>query len=702
MTTTPPPSAPPTPSRAAPAAPAVSAPAPASVSRAAPATGGATTPAGVSAVERRTASWTDPEAPGESPGGVLIVGAGPTGLTLACDLARRGVPARVVERADTLFPGSRGKGLQPRTREVFDDLGIGPAIARDGGRYPRMQRWRGGQRLEEWDLVERAEPHEGAPYRETWMVPQWRTQELLYERLRECGGAVEFRTELVGLDQDTHGVSATLARAAGPREVVRVAYVIAADGGRSTVRRLTGVPMTGRSVDPMPMLVADVRLAPVPDGAAAGGAVADAAATGDAGARASAGAPGGGGGAAGPGVDRDHWHVWSESAGGATALCPLAGTDMFQLLAQFADPAAEPDPSADAVRRLVAERTPLPVSAVREVIWASGFRPRAALAERFRVGRIFLLGDAAHVHSPAGGQGLNTSVQDAYNLGWKLERVLRHGADDSLLDTYEEERLPIAAEVLGLSTRLHRARPLDEGGGGVRQGSETHQLALSYAGGHLAVDRRATREVLVQGALRAGDRAPNARCVDAWGREFTLFDAFQGSHFTLLDFRAAHGSQGAADRAADRGTTGPSTPGAHTDVPADTLGGPTPRHATEPAPVAQSDVDDHDSVRRVTIRSASEHAQRAYGTALFLIRPDGHIGLITDDPADVADYFARLRRRRPGVPASHADTPPASTPAPGPASTPGASVREEPPRSPALARPVAPALSARSQFQPRR
>ena len=405
---------------------------------------------------------------------VLIVGAGPTGLTLGIDLARRGGDALVVERADGLFPGSRGKGIQPRTMEVFDDLGVLDAIRAAGGTYPVGMIWQDGERVGEHRMFDPAEATEGSPYNEPWMVPQWRTQEILFGRLEELGGKVAFGREVVGLSQDGDGVTVHFASG----EDIRARYVVAADGGRSVVRRTLGIGMTGETVDPNPMLVADIRVS---------------------------------------GLDRDNWHVFPPTgeAEGFLAICPLAGTEDFQLVAQFPE-GASVDLSLDGIRKVVAARSHLAAEDVTEVRWASDFRPRAALADRFREGRVFLAGDAAHVHSPAGGQGLNTSVQDAYNLGWKLGAVLRDGADEALLGTYEEERRPIAADMLGISTGVHR--------GEVRRGEATRQLGLGYRESSLTEETRET-----PGAVRAGDRAPDGTLGGV-----RLFDAFRGPHWTVM------------------------------------------------------------------------------------------------------------------------------------------------------------------------
>lgn len=403
---------------------------------------------------------------------VLVVGAGPTGLTLGVDLVRRGVDALVVERAGVLFPGSRGKGIQPRTQEVFHDLGVLDAMRAAGGPYPPRLIWRDGEQLGVQPMFEPVEATEATPYTDPLMVAQWRTQEVLHARLTGLGGRVAFDRELTGLDQDPEGVTAHFADGT----TLRARYLVAADGGRSAVRRAVGIGMTGETVDPSPFLVADVRVR---------------------------------------GLDREHWHAFPGEDGTGLMLCPLAGTDDFQLAARLPE-GETPDLSLEGLRKLVGAGTHLDPEDLTEVRWASEFRPRAALADRFRAGRVFLAGDAAHVHSPAGGQGLNTSVQDAYNLGWKLGAVLRDGAPDALLDTYEEERRANAAAMLDLSTGVHR--------GEVRRGKATVQLDLGYRESSLSVETRANPS-----AVRAGDRAPDGT-VDG----VRLFDAFRGPHWTLL------------------------------------------------------------------------------------------------------------------------------------------------------------------------
>ena len=393
---------------------------------------------------------------------VLIVGAGPTGLTLAIDLARRGVAFRLIDAASTPFAGARGKGLQPRTLEIFDDLGVVEPILAAGQLYPRFRLHFGPISLRIGSLAPFRPQTEAVPYPNTWMVPQCRTEAILRERLQALGGEVEFATALASLTQNEHGVVATLANGS----VVRTEFLVGADGGHSTVRKALGLQLEGKAVDKDKQLVADIEVA---------------------------------------GLDRRDWHVWPLAKGGSVSLCPLPNTSLFQIVAKAR--AAEIGIES-MVRRVTGCR-------VERVGWSSVYQPAARMVDRYRVGRVLLTGDAAHVHPPAGGQGLNTGVQDAYNLGWKLAHVVR-GGPDALLDTYESERLPIAAAVLGLSTRLHHRRS-------IRRGEATNQLALHYRSSPLSSG-------VAFGGLHPGDRMPDMRLADG----SRLFDHLRGSHATEL------------------------------------------------------------------------------------------------------------------------------------------------------------------------
>ena len=393
---------------------------------------------------------------------VLIVGAGPTGLTLALDLLRRGVSCRLVEAAETPFSGSRGKGIQPRTLEIFEDLGIIEPILAAGGLYPRFRIHLGPLSMRAGSLGSSKAPTESTPYPNLWMVPQSRTEAILRERLHALGGRVEFNRAIVTVRQDQEGVDATFSNG----ETVRADYLVGCDGGRSTVRKTLGLKLEGEGLDEKPMLVADVEI---------------------------------------DGLDRRDWHIWPLAKGGAIGLCPLPNTTLFQLTAKAEAIGTDLE---GVVHRATRYR-------VGCVAWKSIYQPAIRMVNRYRVGRVLLAGDAAHVHPPAGGQGLNTGVQDAYNLGWKLAHALR-GGPDSLLDSYESERLPIAAAVLGLSKHLHQTRS-------IKRGDLTDQLALHYRSSSLSSGN-------ALGSLHPGDRMPDIRLAD----ESRLFDHMRGPHATEI------------------------------------------------------------------------------------------------------------------------------------------------------------------------
>jgi 2-polyprenyl-6-methoxyphenol hydroxylase-like FAD-dependent oxidoreductase len=393
---------------------------------------------------------------------VLIVGAGPTGLTLALDLVRRGISCRLVDAAETPFTGSRGKGIQPRTLEIFDDLGIIELILAAGGLYPKFRIHLGPLSMRTGSLGSSKQPTESIPYPNLWMVPQSRTEAILRERLHALGGQVEFGTALVTFQQDQGGVNATFSTG----KTVRVDFLVGCDGGHSVVRKTLGLKLEGEAIDEKPMLVADVEI---------------------------------------DGLNRRDWHLWCFVKGGVIGLCPLPGTSLFQLTAKAETIGADIE---GVVRKATGHR-------IGRVAWSSIYQPAVRMVDRYRVGRVFLAGDAAHVHPPAGGKGLNTGVQDAYNLGWKFAHVLR-GGPEALLDTYESERLPIAAAVLGLSKRLHQTRS-------IKRGDATNQLALHYRSSSLSSGD-------AHGGLHPGDRMPDVRLADG----SRLFEHMRGPHATEL------------------------------------------------------------------------------------------------------------------------------------------------------------------------
>ncbi|ORA35604.1 FAD-dependent monooxygenase [Mycobacterium aquaticum] len=417
---------------------------------------------------------------------VVIAGAGPTGLTLAIELARRGVPCRVLDKAATLFPRSRGKGLQPRTLEVFDDLGVSGAVLAAGEPFPSMRLYRGADVV--WDKaiyellgLPELEPTPAVPYPFTWLIPQWRTDQILAARFAELGGTIEFDTEVTGFEQDPDRVTVHTNR--GP---IHADFLVGADGGRSTVRKASGVEFLGGALTEERIVVGDVRAT---------------------------------------GLEGRRCHLLTRDGDQSKrfSLWNLPGSEHYQLVVTMAAGEEPPALTLQGMQKMLYERSGRRDVVLSDLRWISLYRVNLLMAQRFRMGRVFLAGDAAHVHSPAGGQGVNTGVQDAYNLGWKLAAVLA-GAPDQLLDSYEAERMPVAADVLRLSGVLHR-----QGFGSTGPApAAIHQLDISYRAGPLADSDD------VFGHLQVGDRAPDGLLPD--GRR--LFDIFRGPHWTVLEFDA--------------------------------------------------------------------------------------------------------------------------------------------------------------------
>jgi 2-polyprenyl-6-methoxyphenol hydroxylase-like FAD-dependent oxidoreductase len=511
---------------------------------------------------------------------VLVVGAGPTGLTLAIELASRGVPVRIIDKSPEHFVGSRGKGLAPRSREVLDNLGIIGKMDRAGWSNLILRRWVNGELVANAPQRENVDPQPGIPYPSGILIAQWRVEEVLREKLAEFGVSVELGSELTGFVQSADAVTATLASGT---EIV-ADYLVGCDGGRSVIRKSVNATFEGES-GPQGMLVGDVRV---------------------------------------EGLEPDAWYMWTDTSKGFVALCPFRDWSGWQFQAvrvtDFDENGELPPPTVELFQDILNDIAGRQDVTLSGATWLSTYRVNVRMAEQFRFDRVFLAGDAAHVHPPAGGLGMNTGIQDAHNLGWKLALVLSGKADDALLDTYGAERVPVAKWTLGVSANelrviadsLTAETNKERDGFRPRPELQQGQLALGYEWSPLAktlVERQ-------EGAPKAGDRAPDSPCQTATGAPMRLFDAFRQSGFTLLGFGAETGD--AIDAVVAK----------HGDIAIGRLVDKTP----------ESTVD---------IVDVDGHAYREYAVTeptLFLIRPDGHIGVIAD-PAQggaVLDYLADL------------------------------------------------------------
>ncbi|MEU0494822.1 FAD-dependent oxidoreductase [Mycobacterium sp. NPDC006124] len=333
---------------------------------------------------------------------VLIVGAGPTGLTLAVALLHSGTRVTIVDGQAEAANTSRAAGVNARTLEVLERLDVTRRLVKEGIEAPRFVIRDGAATLLSVDFsgLRTAYPF-------TLMVPQSTTERLLMDRVRELGGDVVRPKTLLTLSEDAAGVTATF----GDGDAVRSRYVVGADGMHSTVRTQAGIGFTGGAYDHS-FVLADVHL------------------RGDA--------------------PTDEVRLFWASAG-LTVVAPLPN-GAFRIVAPVDD--APETPTVDVVQQLLDERGPGGI-AVTDVLWGSRFRIHHRVADTYRQGRILLAGDAAHVHSPAGGQGMNLGIQDAVALADALTTVLA-GGPQARLDDYAAARRPVAVEVIALTDRLTR------------------------------------------------------------------------------------------------------------------------------------------------------------------------------------------------------------------------------------------------------
>lgn len=504
---------------------------------------------------------------------VLIVGAGPVGLTAACGLAALGVRVRVVEKLAEPTTESRAVGVHARSLELFAALGVLPRLEARGRRIGALQMVDGasGHVRARMELAD-------APTRHPYVldVAQPDTETVLAERAAELGVDVERGVALTGLTQDPDGVEVTFSD--GRTE--RVGWVVGADGGHSAVRGLVGERLHG-GFHGQHFAMADVDVDITAPATAADSV-----------------------------LDRDTIHMFTHPDGMAM-MFPLQGDRArVMFLVDHPDPAG---PTLAQIQALADARMGGRVRA-RNPRWLTYFEVHHAQVERYRHGRVFLAGDAAHIHSPAGAQGMNTGVQDAANLTWKLALVVRGQADEALLDSYHEERHPIGAAVVAQTTRLTNL--------GTATGPEALvRDALSFLVGHSQRLGAAVATTMAElrigyrhgplsaqhgGTLRAGDHAPDPAGLHRTdGSPVAVEDLLATPGFLLL-------TADTADRAALREVLGD-------------LG-------TVPDDLAVDALD--------------------LGEGMALVRPDGYLGLVAGraDPEVLSRYLVdRVRGVTPAV-----------------------------------------------------
>ncbi len=516
---------------------------------------------------------------------VLIVGAGPTGLMLANQLARRAVRPLIIDRHPGPSPQTRALGVQARTLEIYAKLGLADRAIELGKRGTGAHMWSQGRQTGAVSFGDAGDATTPYPY--ILVLGQDDNERIMGERLREQGVQVQWNTELLALQQHATHVVATLKLPNGATRSVTAAWVAGCDGARSAVRSLSGIDFPGAPYEHV-FFVADVT--------ATGGMVAD----------------------------EVNVYLWRE---GFHLFFPMRGTNHWRIVG-IVPPQLREQEGLDFAAVMPSLRSEAGAGlSIQACSWFSTYRIHHRAAARFRDRRCFLLGDAAHVHSPVGAQGMNTGLQDAYNLAWKLALVVQGKADDALLDSYEAERQPVAHRLLDTTDRAFRLVVSDSPFAGLLRTQVLARIA-GFAMRRRRVRREAFRIVsqigiryrrsplsvatgeLPSEAPRAGDRFPWMKLqLEPGGTVQDLFQALDDTCCNLLVFG----------------------------------------HAPPPLP----DMDGLLRVHTIPVTAGNEAEQarmRVPRSAFYLLRPDGHVGLCgrAVDAAVVRRYFAGKLALRDG------------------------------------------------------
>ena len=537
----------------------------------------------------------------------LVVGAGPVGLTMAAELARHGVPCRIVDKSPEPTDKSKALVLWSRSLELLRAIGCVDAFIAAGRPAHGMSLYGEGRRLVHFTFDDVDSPY---PY--ALMIPQSETERLLNEHLRRLGVTVERPVELIAFKTDADAVLCTLRHASSTEEVIRVRWLVGCDGAHSTVRHSLGVAFAGEP-EPHDWLLADAHV----KGA----------------------------------LPADEVSIfWHEE--GLLAFFPIP-PDRFRVIADTGGARAAdqpPVPTLAEVQAVVATRGPGDLTLLNAV-WLTGFRIHERKVADYRHGDVYLAGDAAHIHSPAGGQGMNTGMQDAFNLAWKLGLVDRGRGREPLLESYNLERGAVGEAVLrntGAMTRIATVRaPVAQQLRNritsflmsleivqQRMASALTEIDINYRSSPLSGEHRGplAHAWLLGGGVAAGDRVPNVTLVDpATGSARDLFDILRGTHHVLLLFGGLYVTADTFPCLAGVQSAVARDHGDEIDVHLVTAGADLPGDAVWTG--SRWSDPWHELHRRFGVTT----------DALFLIRPDGYVGY-RSQPADVDGLLAHLQR----------------------------------------------------------
>ncbi|CAM5772187.1 Flavin-dependent monooxygenase [Labrys miyagiensis] len=504
---------------------------------------------------------------------VLIVGAGPVGLTLAAELSRHGATCRLIDKAPAPSPFCRAIGVTPRTLEIWEDMGIVREMA-DAGL------WLAGLRSVLIGQPPQDVPHTdlGLPYAPLGL-PQYETERLLARHLSRHGLAVERGVALEGLEIGKAGTAVRLRRANGEIEEAQYRFVVGCDGAHSAVRKAAGIRFEGEAY-PWPFMLGDVHVDwNLPYGVPL---------------RALRPVEGG---------PPDMFIAIPLPEPGRYRVTTLAKSEAMPAGSQAHGIQTEQTgPSLEELQAVADDLLP-DTPRLSDLRWSSIFRISVRLADRYRNGPVFIAGDAAHIHPPTGGQGMNTGIQDAYNLAWKLALVLAGKASTNLLDSYDAERRPVGEEVLARTHAASQTLARPQG----RQNAAPERLVdaqvlVNYRGSAWVRD---DLEPDAPGP-RAGDRVPDVQGLrrQGFGFPLRLFELLKGTdHVLLVPVRDE--AEAAAVAAFARG------PGRDDGVPLRVV-------AIAPDPLPQQS-------GLTLVTDAQGAYASACGAAAMLVRPDGHV-----------------------------------------------------------------------------